>query len=171
MVSINDSLIQKGLIKTVHVDRRKLFELTEEGREAALKASLSLPGKHGRGGIEHDYWVAQTIRFLRKLEFQPVMEFSGIDLVDLKSGLAIEIETGKSDIKKNLVKLEKTNVSHPYVLATRKQVVPKIIDLAIKHPSIKVLFIKDFLKLSKRELTSKTAFDKPSKDITKSNRS
>lgn len=142
----------EGLIIDQLIDRRKLYELTQAGRSAAYDWNISIPKKDGRGGIEHDYWMNETLQFLRKLDFQPVLEFSGIDISDIKAGFAIEIETGKSNIKANISKLVNSNFVKRFMLATTKPTTTRLIELTQNHPSITVLYIKDFLKLTKEDL-------------------
>ena len=154
MAQIQESLMKKGLIQLVYIDRKKLFKLTETGKTLAEKLKIPVPSKKTRGGLEHDYWIHQTVQFLRKHEFQPVCEIDGIDIVDKSTGIAIEIETGKSDIQKNILKLEKSRVSSCFMLATTKAVEIKLKESAKDYPFLKVLFVKDFLKLTKDQITS-----------------
>ena len=134
-----------------------MFELTENGRLAAQNAGIPLPVKQSRGGLEHNYWIHQTVQFLRKLEFQPVLEFNNIDVTEIEVGLAIEIETGKSDYKSNLLKLKNSRVSKCYMLATNKAALSKILECAPQYPTIIFLHVKDFLKLNKENLSKPTA--------------
>ena len=150
---IHTSLCEKGFIKIIIIDRKKLFELTEIGKDAAKANGIPIPSKQGRGGIEHDYWANQTLQFLRKHEFQPVCEVNDIDIVDAKAGIAIEVETGKSNLASNLSKLENSRVSRCFMLATSKAAEITIKRHSKDFPSIQVFFVKDFLKLTKEQLT------------------
>lgn len=152
MVQIHESLSKKGLIRSIYIDRKKLFELTESGKTVAQELRIQMPSKKSKGGLEHDYWVRQTVQFLKKHEFQPVCEVNGIDIVDEKTGIAVEIETGKSDIKGNILKLKNSRISSCFMIATNKAVEIKIKNLAKECPSIKVFFAKDFLKLAKNQI-------------------
>ncbi len=102
MTNLHQSLSVKEVIKPVIVGNKKLFEITSKGRDMADQSGIRIRLKDAKGGIEHDYWINETCQFLRKFEFQPVCEVQGIDIADRESGLAIEIETGKSNISKNL---------------------------------------------------------------------
>ena len=153
VANLHTSLSQKGVIKTVNVDKKKLFEVTEEGKTMAEKSNIQIQRKHTRGGIEHTYWIHQSVQFLKKHEFQPVSEVDGIDIVDKSAGIAIEIETGKSDLSLNLLKLKKSRFSRCFMLATNKALEIKLKALS-KDPSIQVFFVKDFLKLTQEALTS-----------------
>ena len=154
MAQIQESLMKKGLIQLVYIDRKKLFKLTETGKKLAENLKIPVPSKKTRGGLEHDYWIHQTVQFLRKHELQPVCEIDGIDIIDKSIGIAIEVETGKSDIQKNILKLEKSRVSSCFMLATTKAVEIKLKESAKDYPFLKVLFVKDFLKLTKDQITS-----------------
>ncbi len=154
MAGLHASLSEKGFIKSLNINKKKLFEITEYGKIAAEKEGIQIIKRATRGGIEHTYWIYETAQFLRKHEFQPVFEVNGIDIVDTESGIAIEIETGKSDINGNLLKLKNSQVSKCFMLATTKPVEIKIRTLSKHFPSIQVLFVKDFLKLTKDQLTS-----------------
>jgi len=153
VADLHAALSQKGVIKTVNVDRKKLFEITDHGKLIAEKSGIQIIKRSTRGGIEHTYWVYETARFLRKHEFQPVCEVNGIDIVDTEAGIAVEIETGRSDIKKNLLKLKKSRFPRCFMLATNKTAETKIKALSKEFPSIQILFVKDFLKLTKDRLT------------------
>ncbi len=156
MADLHTSLSDKGIIKTVQVDKKKLFEVTDNGRAAAVNAGIYIKRKDTRGGIEHHYWIAQTVQFLRKHEFQPVLEKDNIDIVDSSRGLAIEIETGKSDINGNLLKPENSRNAACFMLATSREVelkIKQIVAQAQPKKPIKIMFVKDFIKLTKEQIT------------------
>ena len=68
------------------------------------------------------------------------------------SGLAIEIETGKSNITVNLLKLEKSKFEKLFMLATNKVAEFKIKAKVIDFPGIQAMHVKDFLKLTKEQI-------------------
>lgn len=156
MSKVHCALADKALIKAVTVDLKKLFEVTEYGKTIADNLSIQIPKKQTRGGLEHDYWIAQTVQFLRKQMMEPVCEVDNIDITDIKAGFAIEIETGKSDIKANLLKLKNSNVSSCFMLATNKQAeikIRKIMDgYAEKYSFIKIMLAKEFQKLTRDQI-------------------
>ena len=149
MAKIHESLTQKGFVRSIYIDRKKLFELTESGKTVAEELKIQIPSKKTKGGLEHDYWIHQTVQFLRKQGLQPVCEVNGIDIVDKQASIAVEIETGKSDIKRNVLKLKKSRITSCYMVATDKAVEIKIKKLTKESPFIKVFFVKDFFKLKK----------------------
>lgn len=154
MTNLHQSLSAREIIRPVVVDTKKLFEITSTGRDIAENSGIKLRLKDEKGGIEHAYWINETCRFLRNFEFQPVCEVQGIDIVDTSAGLAIEIETGKSNIVKNLLKLEKSRSTSPFMLATNKAAEFKIKTKSTDFPSIRFMNIKDFLKLTKEKILS-----------------
>jgi len=149
-VELCKELERKNLIKTVFVDRKKLIELTPFGL-------IACPVKRDtRGGIEHYYWITQTVQFLRNHGLSPVTEHGGIDITAENLGLAIEIETGKSDIGGNLLKLSKSGHSHLFMLTTNKPAEFRIKELARAYPRIRTMHAKDFQKLSLQEIKEST---------------
>jgi DNA-binding MarR family transcriptional regulator len=157
MAKIHESLTQKGFVRSIYIDRKKLFELTESGKTVAKELKIQIPAKKTKGGLEHDYWIHQTVQFLRKQGFQPVCEVNGIDIVDQQASIAVEIETGKSDIKRNILKLKKSRMTNCYLVATDKAVEIKIKTLTKESSFISVFFVKDFFKFKKDMLTSSSS--------------
>jgi len=158
IANLHSSLTDKGIIKTVGVDKKKLFEITPDGRILIEKAGIDIKKQDSRGGVEHTYWINHVLQSLRNLEFNPVTESGGIDITDATSGLAIEIETGKSDIKKNLSKLDQSRFPYQFMLATSKPVELKLKSITSTFPQIRIMFVKDFLKLTKGQITSPIIF-------------
>ena len=162
MSEIHSSLEDKGIIATVTVDKKKLMELTSYGRSVARKEGFDIPERETRGSIEHYYWINETVQFLKKQEFQPVCEKFDIDITDIKNGIGIEIETGKSDIKKNLRKLNDSPLQSCFMLSTTRPIEFKIKEISDEiskefssdNRKIKVMFISDFLKLQKNQIVS-----------------
>jgi hypothetical protein len=153
MVKHHDSLIQKDIIKPVYVNRIKLFEITEHGKTIADLHKIAIPKKKTRGGLEHDYWINQTLEFLRKQKFEPVCEKFDIDIVSLNEKIGIEVETGKSNIEANLLKLKNLNVlTHCYMLATNKIAEQKIKKFQPSFPDIKIMTVQKFLKLRRAQI-------------------
>ena len=99
---------------------------------------------------------------MKKQEFQPVCEKFDIDITDIKNGIGIEIETGKSDIKKNLRKLNGSPLQSCFMLSTTRPIEFKIKEISDEiskefssdNRKIKVMFISDFLKLQKNQIVS-----------------
>ena len=152
ITGIHQKLTKQGIINPVVVDGKKLLEITDLGKEIAIESGVKIKKSSGRGGVIHTYWQDQTAQSLRNLHVQPVLEFQDIDLVDPDYGLAIEIETGKSDIKKNLQKLMMSGFVNIFMLGTDKQAEFKIKQIAKNYPMLKIMTCKEFCKLSKKEI-------------------
>ncbi len=105
----NEQYIQTIDISTLR-GRIKLFEITEKGQQ--IITPLGCQRKSWRkGGVEHQYWqykVAQHFQYkgYKVTENYPIGNGKEIDIVVGKENqkIAIEIETGKSDILGNLKK-------------------------------------------------------------------
>jgi len=151
--ALHSALSDRGLITPVIIDKKKLLEVTDHGKAVAETLGIAIPRMETRGGLEHTYWIHQTVQFLKKHVFQPVCEVDGIDIVDTKAGIAIEIETGKSDVAANLAKLDNSRIPMCFMLATNKAAEIKIQNQSKSFPSIHVLPVKDLLKLTKDQLT------------------
>jgi len=145
---IIEELASLKLVSPITIDGQKLYELTAEGRNALGK---TLPHS-GRGGLEHRYFV-ENIRnhYLRNEGFATV-EKDDIDLVVESYGkrMAIQVETGKSDIQGNLTKLGRYKADVKYMLTTNPEAevrVKKALQelLIPDREEIKVLSVKDFL--------------------------
>jgi hypothetical protein len=150
-------LIEKRLITAHTIDGLRLLDLTPKGRDEVQNMGIKIPAY--KGGLQHSYWINETVQFLKKQGFQPVLEAQDIDITDPDAGIAIEIETGRSDIRNNLSKLlrlDKTSFPARFMLAANKEAEFKIKSLIKEYPSIKSLFIKDFLKLTKSEIGLQT---------------
>jgi hypothetical protein len=167
MSDLHTSLSEKGILMPVQVGNLKLFEITTEGRTMAEKAGIKIKKQNSRGGIEHSFAIHQTSRHLTNLELRPLSEIGGIDIVDATAGLAIEIETGKSNIPANLLKLEKSGFDHLFMLATNKMAEFKIKAKQPDFPAIQFMHIKDFLKLSIDQIMSQSHPDNEVSAITK----
>jgi len=153
MVKHHDSLIQKGIIKPVYVNRIKLFEITNNGKSFAQMHKIAIHKKEYRCGFEHGYWIYQPLGFIRKQKIEPVCEQFDIDIVCLDEKIGIELETGKSNIESNLLKLKNLNVlTHCYMLAINKIAEQKIIKFQPSFPNIKIMTVQKFLKLRRAQI-------------------
>jgi len=106
---MKEKLAQTGLVKETTIkDGRKITLL-----ELTPKASILLgsnPKKSWRkGGVEHQYWVKKVAEDYRKKGYRveeevPIGEGKSVDVVAVKDGkrIAIEVETGKSDVERNV---------------------------------------------------------------------
>ena len=107
----------------------------------------------GRGGLEHRYFVEKIKEHYIDNDGFTYLEKGDIDLVveSVQMKIAIQVETGKSDIQCNLTKLGRYKADQKYVLTTNKETEIKITetlkDLLIPDKErIQILYVKDFLK-------------------------
>ena len=143
-----DELITHQLIRPCMVDRQKLYDLTSDGKNM-LGKRFQLKG---RGGIEHRYYVEKIKSYYLDREGFTFIEKDDIDLVveSYNRCLAIQVETGKSDLIANLNKLSRFKADQKYMLATNKAAEIKIKDmfdsLILPDKSkIQIGYIKDFI--------------------------
>jgi hypothetical protein len=91
-----------------------------------MSSSLGIdPGSWPPASLEHAYWVQQAARYFERRGYDVVREHAikgdgTVDLLAERPGerVAVEIETGKSDVKENLAKLHGKRVDRVVVVAT-----------------------------------------------------
>lgn len=100
-----ESLISKQLVIPVSVNRLKLLELTDQGIATLEQQGVKLPNTKRYGSLEHRYWLHKVKLWHEDNGYDVKEEHNNIDLVAAKGGerIAIEIETGKSDIRRNII--------------------------------------------------------------------
>jgi hypothetical protein len=123
--------------------------LTGKGKEGLGK---KIPQK-GRGGLEHRYWIEKIKEHYLKSEGFTFIEKDDIDLVveTIEKRLAIQVETGKSDIQANLTKLGRYGADLKFVITTNPETQITIKDIIKEliipdRENVSVMFVKDFLK-------------------------
>lgn len=131
------------------IDGRKFFDLTIAGRKALGKRA-PLPG---RGGLEHRYYVEVLQDHFLSKGAATHLEKDDIDLTADVDGkrIAVQVETGKSDLQGNLTKLGRFVADHKFMIAANRETEIRIKALLREmlipdRASIRVLFAKDFLK-------------------------
>lgn len=106
--------VEADLARPVRLPTRSgnvvLLELTPRGRQACQSNGIELMPS-GSGGIEHRYWVDRVAKAMEQDGYKTMREVQvdgngRIDLVASNESerIAIEIETGLSDIQTNLTK-------------------------------------------------------------------
>jgi energy-coupling factor transporter ATP-binding protein EcfA2 len=114
--AVRQSLQSAGLIEAVPIATRSgqvvLYELTDDGRSVCRALGID-PGPRPRASVEHAFWVQRAAAYFEKRGFDmkaehPVPGDGTIDLLAERPGerVAIEIETGKSDVAGNISKLQ-----------------------------------------------------------------
>jgi len=126
--AIRQSLASAGIIEPVTIATRcgqvVLYQLTDSGRSFCLSVNIE-SGPKSRESLEHRWWVRQTAKYFEKKGFDithehPIKANRAIDLLAKKPGkkIAIEIETGKSDIKANIAKTTGADFDKIILVAT-----------------------------------------------------
>lgn len=150
---IQNTLIENKIIRPVVIDRRKLFELTEQGENILAELGLKVK-KDKNQSIRHRYYVEKIKQLLEKSGWTVFKEKSDIDLVAQMGDrtLAIEVETGKNNtdqIEKNVEKLVQFPAADRFILATNESANIKIQKLLSKigpSESLHLYPIKEFIK-------------------------
>jgi hypothetical protein len=126
--AIRQDLVGAGIIEAVPIATRSgqvmLHEFTDQG--LALCDSLGIdPGPPPRASLEHTFWAHRIARDFEEKGYkvaleQPIDGDGIVDVVASRPGerVAIEIETGKSDIKMNLEKLRGLGFDRIVLVAT-----------------------------------------------------
>jgi len=126
--AIRQSLASAGIIESVTIITRSgqivLYQLTEFGRTVCSAAGIELRPRP-RESLEHSFWVNKTAEHFEKKGYDITREHSikgngAIDLLALRPGesIAIEVETGKSDIKSNLSHIKRSGFDKMILVAT-----------------------------------------------------
>jgi hypothetical protein len=126
--AIRQSLQSAGFIDAVPIATRSgqvvLCELTDHGRTIAESQGID-PGPPPRAGLEHRYWVGRIAAHFERQGYDTAIEYhipgdGHVDLAATRASerLAIEVETGKSDIPANLEKLRGAGFDRIILVAT-----------------------------------------------------
>lgn len=143
-----EELTAMRLIVPLTIDGNRLYELTLKGREALGRKAIH----RGRGGLEHRYYIEKIKAHYLAKEGFTFLEKDDIDIVIEKGDqiLAIQMETGKSDIQANLMKICRYKADLKYILATNRETEIRLREILKEYflpdrENIKVAFVKDFL--------------------------
>jgi len=126
--AIRRDLQSAGLISPVAIATRSgqvvLYELTDDGRAVCSSHHIDVPPRL-RVSLEHLYWANAVARQFEQQGYGtkrevPVPGDGFVDVVAERSGerVAIEIETGKSDIRANIEKLRDAEFNRVILMAT-----------------------------------------------------
>jgi hypothetical protein len=144
-----EELTAMRFIVPLTIDGNRLYELTIKGREALGRKAIH----RGRGGLEHRYYVEKIKEhYLAKAGFT-FLEKDNIDIVIYQGDktLAIQMETGKSDVHGNLMKLCRYKADLKYILATNRETEVRLRDILKENflpdrENVQVVYVKDFLQ-------------------------
>ena len=126
--AIRQSLQSAGIIEAVPLATRSgqvvLYQLTDSGRTVCASIGID-PGPKPRESLEHRYWIGKVATYFGKKGYDitkehPIKGNGAVDLLADRPGerIAIEVETGKSDIRANLTKIKKGNFDRVVLVAT-----------------------------------------------------
>jgi len=126
--AVREALTSAGAVERVTIATRfgqvVLNQLTDFGRNICSSHSID-PGPSPRESLEHMFWVNRAAKYFEKKGYEvlrehPVKGNGAIDILAAKPGqkVAVEIETGKSNIKENLRKISKAGFDRVVFLAT-----------------------------------------------------
>ena len=133
--AIRQELAHSGIIVPVPVATKNgqivLYKLTEIGVRVCQYLGID-PGRQNNESLEHRYWVNQAKLYFENKGFTLTREFvltdgKAFDLLAERPGerIAIEVETGKSDIKANIEKTQKADIDKLVLLAVNPTALAK----------------------------------------------
>jgi hypothetical protein len=106
----------------------------------------------GKGGLEHRYYLEKIKEHYLNNKGFTFLEKDDIDLVveTVETTMAIQMETGKSDIQANLTKLGRYKADLKYMVTTNRDTEIRIRDflkdlIIPDKEQIQIIFVKDFL--------------------------
>jgi energy-coupling factor transporter ATP-binding protein EcfA2 len=126
--AIRQHLAAAGIIEAVTIATRSgqvvLYQLTDFGRTVCSSVGIE-PGPRPRQSLEHAFWVKRAAAFFEQKGYDVVCEHAikdngAIDILAQRPGerVAVEIETGKSDVKGNLDKIRNAGFDRIVLIAT-----------------------------------------------------
>ena len=115
--------------RTNKVRQIVLYQLTEQGRTVCSSHHID-PGPSPRESLEHSYWVKRTAEHFERKGYEmsrehPIKGNGAIDILAERPGqrVAVEVETGKSDIRANVRNAAKGDFDRVVLVATSPEAV------------------------------------------------
>jgi len=126
--AIRQHLTSAGIVEAVTIATRSgqvvLYRLTDFGRSVCSSAGI-YPEPRARESLEHSFWVNRAARYFEKKSYDvacehPVKGNGAIDILAQRPGerIAVEVETGKSNVKTNLNKVRNAGFDQIVLVAT-----------------------------------------------------
>jgi len=144
-----EELTAMRLVTPLTIDSQRLYELTLKGTE---KLGRRVSHK-GRGGLEHRYYIEKIKDHYQARAGFTFLEKDNIDIVIYQGDktLAIQMETGKSDVHANIMKLCRYKADLKYILATNRETELLIREILKENflpdrENVHTGFVKDFLQ-------------------------
>jgi DNA-binding MarR family transcriptional regulator len=160
---IQKRLVEKGWIQVATVSTGKggvkLLALTEHGEQTIAALMQCEPSHQSKrhGGLSHRYWVDLIARTLEHEGYSvekehSIGEGSTVDLVAEKDGewMAIEVETGKSDVTSNIGKSLGAGFSTIVIVVPDKQAREELNlqlqKMAIDRNQVRVVTVREMVR-------------------------
>ena len=144
-----EELTAMRLVTPLTIDSQRLYELTLKGTEKLGR----IASHKGRGGLEHRYYIEKIKDHYQARAGFTFLEKDNIDIVIYQGDktLAIQMETGKSDVHANIMKLCRYKADLKYILATNRETEVLIREILKENflpdrENVHVGFVKDFLQ-------------------------
>jgi hypothetical protein len=126
--AVREALASAGLIERAVIATRSgqivLYQLADFGRTVCTAHHID-PGPRPVESLEHRFWVGRAAAHFERKGYQVVREYpvkgnGAIDILAHKPGekVAVEVETGKSNIKENIRKIKGTGFDRVVLVAT-----------------------------------------------------
>ena len=126
--AVRQHLASSGVLEAITIATRSgqvvLYQLTDFGRTVCSSVGID-PGPRPRQSLEHSFWVHRAARYFEKRAYDvsrehPVKGNGAIDIFAKKGDekVAVEVETGKSNVKSNLDKIRNAGFDRIVVIAT-----------------------------------------------------
>ena len=134
---LKNSLLKKQFIDTEEIPTKSgrviVLKLTREGKRICNEPIIKKSKDIREGGITHEYWKNKYAELLKSKGFditfeKPIGEGKSVDVVATKNGkqIAIEVETGRSDILSNINKCLQANFDKIIVVAINEKIESKV---------------------------------------------
>ena len=150
--AIQEALTKACVIERVVIATRTgqvvLYQLADLGRAVCTEQHID-PGSKTTESLEHKFWINRATKHFEKQGYEvkcehPVKGNGAIDILASKPGqkIAVEVETGKSDIKKNISKINNAGFDRIVLVATSPTAVSacqKVIDANGKSSTVELL--------------------------------
>lgn len=159
--SLKESMEQRGLLRGHEITladtggRKVVLELLQPGVELLQHLGYTCKFPYFANGAEHEHAKAQVAQHLQAQGYKVTKEFhlpgeGRIDVVGERGPerVAVEVETGKSDIEANLAKLEKSHANRAIAVPTNSHARGRLHDLQPEHPTIEIKSAEDLDALS-----------------------
>ena len=145
--ALRQHLLAAGIIEAVPIatcsGQVVLYQLTDHGRTVCSSIGID-PGPRPRASLEHQFWVRKATEYFENkgytIRHEHVIKDNGaIDLLAERPGkkVAVEVETGKSNVQANLAKVKSGGFDRVVFVATSPDAVSacqKVIEV-VSHGS------------------------------------